>query len=78
MCAAPIHAGAQQNSDASRFERFGDPSEGFFGDPAFGEFGVPPVTESPRTPPITVKPLKPFDQRYLKQVVEQDADTDEN
>ena len=55
---------AQESGKSTKHEHYGDPSEGHFGDPAAGHFGSPPRQVWSEYKPVTVRPLKPFDDRY--------------
>lgn len=61
-------AAAQETGESTKHERYGDPGEGHFGDPAAGHFGSPPRQRWSEYEPITVRPLKPFDDRYAAAV----------
>lgn len=76
---APALAGAQQDSRSTEHERYGDPGEGHFGDPSAGHFGSPPRQVYSDYEPVTVRPLKRFDSRYLDTVPEarQTLDSDQ-
>lgn len=67
---------AQQDARSSEHEHYGDPGEGHFGDPGAGHFGSPPRELRSDYKPVTVRPLKPFDSRYLESVPEPDARLD--
>lgn len=73
---------AQETGDSTRHEHYGDPSEGHFGDPSAGHFGSPPRQRWSEFEPVTVRPLKPFDDRYAAAVAakqqRQDAASESN
>lgn len=64
LLAAGGQAAAQETGDSTKHEHFGDPSEGHFGDPGAGHFGSPPQQRWSEYEPVTVRPLRAFDDRY--------------
>ena len=68
----------QQDGRSTEHEHYGDPGEGHFGDPAAGHFGSPPREIRSDFKPVTVRPLKPFDSRYLESVPETDTRLDDD
>lgn len=64
LLAASGQAIAQETGDSTKHEYYGDPSEGHFGDPGAGHFGSPPQQRWSDYEPVTVRPLRAFDDRY--------------
>lgn len=64
LVALALPASAQESGQSTQHEHYGDPSEGHFGDPSAGHFGSPPQQRWSEYEPVTVRPLKPFDDRY--------------